>query len=190
MQLLSMALAAVLINNIVLSRFLGVCPFLGVSKNSSSALGMGLAVTFVIFGSSLITYGLYYLVLVPLHIEYMQLISFILVIASFVQFVEMFIKKYSAPLYKNLGVYLPLITTNCAVLYVAQDNIAQGYNLVETMVNSISVPLGFMLVLYLFSCIRERLDSSDVPESFKGNGVALVAAGLMALALSGLTGVI
>ncbi len=189
-EILTMALAAVLINNVVLSKFLGVCPFLGVSKNSKSAVGMGLAVIFVIFGASLITYFLYYQVLVKMHIEYMQLITFILVIAAFVQFVEMFIKKYSASLYKNLGIYLPLITTNCVVLYVAQDNITQGYNLIETMTNAIAVPLGFMLVLYLFSCIRERLDSADTPESFKGNPIALVVAGLMALAFSGLTGIV
>ncbi len=189
-EILTMALAAILINNVVLSKFLGVCPFLGVSKNSKNAIGMGLAVTFVILGASLITYFLYYGVLVKFEIEYMQLITFILVIAAFVQFVEMFIKKYSAPLYKSLGIYLPLITTNCVVLFVAKDNIAQGYNLVETIVNSISVPLGFMLVLYLFSSIRERLDSSDVPEAFKGNPVALVVAGLMALAFSGLAGIV
>ena len=189
-EIFTMALAAILINNVVLSKFLGVCPFLGVSKNSKSAIGMGLAVTFVIFGASMITYFLYYQVLVVLHIEYMQLITFILVIAAFVQFVEMFIKKYSASLYKNLGIYLPLITTNCVVLFVAKDNIMQGYNLVQTITNSLAVPLGFMLVLYLFSCMRERLDSADVPESFKGNPIALVVAGLMALAFSGLVGIV
>ncbi len=189
-EILTMALAAILINNVVLSKFLGVCPFLGVSKNSKSAIGMGLAVIFVIFGASLITYFLYYGVLVYFHIEYMRLITFILVIAAFVQFVEMFIKKYSASLYKSLGIYLPLITTNCVVLFVAQDNITQGYNLIETITNSIAVPAGFMLVLYLFSCIRERLDSADTPESFKGNPIALVVAGLMALAFSGLAGIV
>ena len=125
MELVSMFIAAVLINNIVLTKFLGMCPFLGVSKKMSSAVGMGVAVIFVIFGASLISYALYYLVLVPLHLEYMQLITFILVIASFVQFVEMVIKKYSPSLYKALGVYLPLITTNCTVLYVAQQNRAE-----------------------------------------------------------------
>lgn len=190
MDLFSMALSAILINNVVLSKFLGCCPFLGVSKNSKSAIGMGLAVIFVIFGASLITYGLYYFVLVPLQIEYMQLITFILVIATFVQFVEMFIKKYSASLYKALGIYLPLITTNCVVLFVAQDNITQGYNLIETIVNSISVPAGFMLVLYLFSCLRERLDSADTLESWKGNPIALVTAALMALAFSGFAGIV
>lgn len=185
-----MALAAILTNNIILSKFLGICPFMGVSKSSKSAVGMGLAVTFVIFAASLITYGIQYLVLVPFNIEYMQLISFILIIASFVQLVEMVLKKYSPSLYKSLGVYLPLITTNCAVLFVAQDNITQGYTLLETCVNSIAVPLGFMLVLYLFSCIRERLDAADTLPSWKGNPVGLVVAGLMALAFSGLAGLL
>ena len=123
------------------------------------------------------------------NIEYMQLISFILVIAAFVQFVEMFLKKSSPALYKSLGVYLPLITTNCTVLYVTQANISEGYNLLQTVVNSIAVPLGFMLVLFIFSCIRERLDSAETPAAWKGNPVALVVAGLMALALSGLAGI-
>ncbi len=190
MELFALALGAVLVNNVVLSKFLGICPFLGVSKSSKNAIGMGLAVIFVIFGASLITYALYYLVLEPLGIEYMQLITFILVIATFVQFIEMFIKKYSASLYKALGIYLPLITTNCVVLFVAQDNITQGYNLAETIVNSIAVPAGFMLVLYLFSCLRERLDSADTPKAFKGNPIALVTAGLMALAFSAFAGIV
>ena len=189
MKLLIMAVSAALINNIVLAKFLGCCPFLGVSKNRKSALGMGLAVIFVIFCSSLITYALYYYILVPFNIEYMQLISFILVIASFVQFVEMFLKKNSPGLYKTLGVYLPLITTNCTVLYVTQNNISEGYNLIQTIVNSIAVPVGFMLVLYIFSCIRERLDGADTTETWKGNPIALVVAGLMALALAGLAGI-
>lgn len=189
-ELFTMALAAVLINNIVLTKFLGICPFLGVSKNAKSAIGMGLAVIFVIFGSSLITYALYYGVLTKLHIEYMQLIAFILVIATFVQFVEMFMKKYFPSLYKTLGIYLPLITTNCTVLFVAKDNIIQGYNLVQSMVNSIAVPTGFMLVLFLFSCLRERLDSADTLPSWKGNPIALVTAALMALAFSGFVGIV
>ena len=189
-ELFTMALAAILVNNVVLSKFLGVCPFLGVSKNSKSAIGMGAAVTFVIFGASLITYALYHLVLVKFHIEYMQLIAFILVIAAFVHFVEMFIKKYSASLYKSLGIYLPLITTNCVVLFVAKENIAANYNVIETMVYSIAVPLGFTLVLYLFSCLRERLDSANVLPSWKGNPVALVTAALMALAFSGFAGIV
>lgn len=190
MKLLTIALSAVLINNIVLAKFLGVCPFLGVSKNTKSALGMGVAVIFVIFSSSMLTYALQYLVLVPLHIEYMQLISFILIIAAFVQFVEMFMKKHLPGLYKTLGVYLPLITTNCTVLYVAQDNITKGYNFLETVVNSIATPLGFLLVIYLFSCIRERLDYAHTPKPFRGNPIGLVVAGLMALAFAGLAGIV
>ena len=180
----------ILVNNYVLAQFLGICPFLGVSKKLDSAVGMGVAVIFVIMGASIITYFLYHGVLVTLGIEYMQLITFILVIASFVQFTEMFIKKFSPALYKSLGIYLPLITTNCAVLYVAKDNITQNYGFVEMLVNSFSVPLGFLLVLYIFSCMRERLDVADTPNSWKGNPVALVAAALMALAFSGFAGLV
>lgn len=189
-DLFSMAIAAVLINNIILTKFFGMCPFLGVSKKTSSAIGMGAAVIFVIMGASIITYFLYHGVLVTLGIEYMQLITFILVIASFVQFTEMFIKKFSPALYKSLGIYLPLITTNCAVLYVAKDNITQNYSFIEMLVNSFSVPLGFLLVLYIFSCMRERLDIASTPNAWKGNPVALVAAALMALAFSGFAGLV
>lgn len=189
-DLFSMAIAAVLINNIILTKFFGMCPFLGVSKKTSSAIGMGVAVIFVIMGASIITYFLYHFVLVKLGIEYMQLITFILVIASFVQFTEMFIKKFSPALYKSLGIYLPLITTNCAVLYVAKDNITQNYNFIEMLVNSFSVPLGFLLVLYIFSCMRERLDTATTPNAWKGNPIALVAAALMALAFSGFAGLV
>ena len=190
MNLVTMFLGAVLINNILLSKFLGMCPFLGVSKKLSSAVGMGVAVIFVIFGASLISYALYYLVLVPLHLEYMMLITFILVIASFVQLVEMVIKKYSPSLYSALGIYLPLITTNCAVLYVAMDNITSGYNLIETMVNSVAVPTGFLFVLVIFSTIRERLDGGYLPEAFKGNPIALIVAAIMAIAFSAFAGLV
>lgn len=190
MNLFTIFISAVLINNIILSKFLGMCPFLGVSKKSSSAIGMGGAVIFVIVGSSIITYALYYLVLVPLELQYMDLITFILVIASFVQFVEMFVKKYSPALYKSLGIYLPLITTNCAVLFVAQANISEGYNIVEMLVYSFAVPLGFTIVLYIMSCIRERLETANTPVSFQGNPVALVVAALMALAFSGFAGLV
>ena len=189
MNLISMIFGAILTNNIILSKFLGICPFMGVSKNTKSAVGMGAAVLFVILASSVITYTVQYLILVPAGIEYMQLIAFILIIASFVQLVEMVLKKYSPSLYKSLGVYLPLITTNCAVLFVAQDNIAKAYTLLETVVNAIAVSVGFMLVLFLFSCIRERLDSADTLPSWKGNPVALIVAGLMALAFTGLAGI-
>lgn len=186
----SMFLAAVLINNIVLSKFLGMCPFLGVSRKLSSAIGMGLAVIFVIFGASVFTYGLYYLVLEPNGLEYMKLITFILVIASFVQFTEMVIKKFSPALYKSLGIFLPLITTNCAVLFVALENITSKFTVTEMLVNSISVPVGFMLVLVIFATIRERLDSANPPEAFKGNPIALVVAAIMALAFSAFAGLV
>jgi len=189
-NLITMCIAAVLINNIVLTQFLGICPFLGVSRNKESAIGMGLAVIFVIFGASILSYLLYYYVLEPMNIEYMNLISFILVIASFVQFTEMFIKKYSPVLYRSLGIYLPLITTNCVVLFVALANITSGYNFVEMMVYSLSVPTGFMLVLVIFSYIRERLAIAPVPKYFKGNPVALIVAALMAIAFSGLAGLV
>ena len=190
MQLFTMFLSAILINNIVLSKFLGMCPFMGVSTRLDNAVGMGLAVIFVIFCSSILSWCLYYWLLVPLHLEYMELITFILLIAAFVQFVEMFIKKNSPPLYDQLGIYLPLITTNCAVLYVAQDNITQGYNFIETMVNSIAVPAGFMLMLCIFSTIRERLRGNDVPEAFQGNPIAFIIAAIMAIAFSSLAGLV
>lgn len=189
-ELFTLFLGAAIINNIILTRFLGMCPFLGVSKKVDSALGMGAAVTFVIFVSSIVTYGLYNFVLVKAGLEYMDLITFILVIAAFVQLVEMIIKKFSPALYKALGIYLPLITTNCAVLGVALDNIANGYSFAEMCVYSLAVPVGFTLVLFIFSTIRERLDAANTPKSFLGNPIALIVAGLMALAFSGLAGLV
>lgn len=189
-EIFTLFISAVLINNIVLTRFLGICPFLGVSKKTSSAIGMGFAVIFVIVGASLISYALYYLVLVKLNITYMRLITFILVIATFVQFTEMVIKKYSPSLYKSLGIYLPLITTNCVVLQVALDNIINKFDLLHTLVYSFSVPLGYMLVLVIFSTIRERLETSNIPEAFKGNPIALVTAAIMAIAFSAFAGIV
>ena len=189
-SLFTLFISGMLINNIILTKFLGMCPFMGVSTKLDSAVGMGLAVVFVIFCASIVSYGLYYLVLVPLGLEYMELICFILLIAAFVQLVEMFVKKTSPALYKSLGIYLPLITTNCAVLYVAMDNITQGYTLVETMVNSIAVPCGFMRMLVILSTIRTRLQSSDIPKAFKGNPIAFVIAGIMALAFGALAGLV
>ena len=188
-SLFTLFISGVLVNNIILARFIGMCPFMGVSTKLSSAIGMGLAVIFVIFGASVLSWLLYYFVLVPLDITYMKLICFILLIASFVQFVEMFIKKQSPSLYKSLGIYLPLITTNCAVLYVALDNISQEYNLIQTMVNSIAVPLGFMLVLVLFATIRERLAGNDITRAFKGNPIAFVVAAILAVAFSAFAGI-
>lgn len=189
-NLFTLFIGAVLINNIILNKFLGMCPFMGVSKKASSALGMGAAVTFVIFVSSIVTYGLYYGVLEPAGLQYMDLITFILVIAAFVQLVEMIIKKFSPALYKALGIYLPLITTNCAVLGVALENITNGFTFVEMLVYSLAVPIGFTLVIFIFSTIRERLETSTTPASFAGNPIALIVAGIMAIAFSGLAGLV
>jgi electron transport complex protein RnfA len=188
--LITMFISNVVISNVVLTKFLGMCPLLGVSRKSSSAIGMGLAVIFVIVGASVFTWTLYYAVLVPLSLEYMDLITFILVIAAFVQFVEMFLKKYSPSLYKALGIYLPLITTNCVVLFVTLDNIIKGYDFVEMLVYSLAVPTGFMLVLYIFSTIRERLDQSNIPNAFKGNPIALIVAALMAAVFTSFAGLV
>ena len=180
---------SMLINNVTLARFYGICPFLGVSKKSSSALGMGIAVVFVIILASAICWPIYQL-LAAAKIEFMDTITYILVIASIVQLIEMFIKKYSAPLYKSLGVYLPLITTNCAVLGVAQGNTDQALSFGDSMANAIGTGLGFALVIFVFSTIRYRLDASDTPKAFKGIPIALVTAALMALAFLGLNGLI
>lgn len=188
--LVTLFFANVLVSNVVLTKFLGICPLLGVSRKTSSAIGMGLAVIFVIFGSSVLTYVLYYNVLVPLELQYMDLITFILVIAAFVQFVEMVLKKYSVALYKALGIYLPLITTNCVVLYVTLDNIIKGFDFAEMVVYSLAVPTGFMLVLYIFATIRERLDQSNIPEAFKGNPIALIVAAVMAAVFGSLAGLV
>jgi Na+-translocating ferredoxin:NAD+ oxidoreductase subunit A len=189
-KLFALFLTAFLINNVVLTKFLGMCPFLGVSRQRSSAIGMGLAVIFVILGASIFTYALYYLVLKPLNLQYMDLITFILVIAAFVQFVEMVIKKYSPALYKSLGIYLPLITTNCVVLYVTLENITQKFDFLEMIVYSIAVPAGFALMLFIFSTIRERLEIATTTKPFRGNAIALVLAAIMALAFSGLAGLV
>jgi electron transport complex protein RnfA len=188
--LITLFISNVVISNVVLTKFLGMCPLLGVSRKSSSAIGMGLAVIFVIVGASIFTWTLYYTVLVPLNLQYMDLITFILVIAAFVQFVEMFLKKYSPSLYKALGIYLPLITTNCVVLFVTLDNIIQGFDFVQMLVYSTAVPTGFMLVLYIFSTIRERLDQSNIPDAFKGNPIALIIAALMAAVFTSFAGLV
>jgi electron transport complex protein RnfA len=180
---------AMLINNVTLSRFYGICPFLGVSKKSSSALGMGVAVTLVIILAAAICWPIYRLLELA-NITFMDTITYILVIASLVQLIEMIIKKYSPSLYKALGVYLPLITTNCAVLGVAQGNTDQALNFGESMANAIGTGLGFLVVIFIFSTIRYRLDASDTPKAFKGIPVALITAALMAMAFLGLSGMI
>lgn len=189
-ELVTLLVTSVLINNVILNQFLGMCPFMGVSKKRSSAIGMGVAVMFVIVVAAIVTYGLYYLVLVPLGLEFMDLITFILVIASLVQLTEMFIKKTSPSLYKSLGVYLPLITTNCVVLNVCLVNISNQYDFAQMLIYSFGTPLGFALVLYIFSTIRERLDLCDVPKPFIGNPIALIVAAIMSMAFSGLAGIV
>ena len=189
-ELVTLLVTSVLINNVILNQFLGMCPFMGVSKKRSSAIGMGVAVMFVIVVAAIVTYGLYYLVLVPLGLEFMDLITFILVIASLVQLTEMFIKKTSPSLYKSLGVYLPLITTNCVVLNVCLVNISNHYDFAQMLIYSFGTPLGFALVLYIVSTIRERLDLCDVPKPFIGNPIALIVAAIMSMAFSGLAGIV
>jgi electron transport complex protein RnfA len=181
-------ISAVLVNNIVLSQFLGICPFLGVSKKLSASLGMGGAVSFVLIIASFITWALQTYLLTPLNITYLQTIAFILVIASLVQFVEMVIKKFSPPMYKALGIFLPLITTNCAVLGVAIINIQNEYSLGKVMVHSLSHAAGFTLALLLMSGIRERLEDADIPESMRGTPIALIVAALMSISFLGFSG--
>jgi electron transport complex protein RnfA len=182
--------SAILVNNFVLSRFLGICPFLGVSKKVDTALGMGLAVTFVMTMAGIITYFVNELILVPFNIEYLQTIAFILVIASLVQFVEIVLQKVSPALYQALGVFLPLITTNCAVLGLALLNIQFEFNLLQVVAHSIGAALGFTLAIVLFAGIREKLEISDVPKPFKGFPIALISASLMAMAFLGFTGLV
>lgn len=191
MELVSLAISAILVSNVILSQFLGICPFLGVSKKTSSAIGMGGAMTFVVLASSLLSFAIYKLVLLPLNLEYLKLTVFILVIATFVQLVEFFTKKYMPSLYKALGVYLPLITTNCVVLNVALTVTGNDYSLIQTIVYAVSISLGYTLVITLFSAIRVRLDNNDsLPAAFKGNSIALITAALMALAFLGFAGVL
>ena len=180
--------SSMLIDNVVLSRFYGICPFLGVSKKVNSSLGMGVAVVFVIILASLICWPLYTYVLVPAGIAFMDTVVYILVIASLVQLVGLFIKKYSPALYKSLGIYLPLITTNCAVLGVAQSNTDQGLSFLESFGNAIGTSVGFLVIIVVFSCIRTRLESANTPKAFKGLPIALIVAAIMAIAFIGLQG--
>ncbi len=186
-NLLAITLGAVLANNFIFSQFLGICPFLGVSKKVDTAVGMGVAVTFVMGLASAITW-LVNVLLVKLGLEYMQTVAFILVIASLVQFIEMFLQKAMPTLYTALGVYLPLITTNCAVLGVALLNIQNNYNFIESVVYGITGGLGFLLAIVLFASIRERLVFAEYPKAFEGFPIALITAGLMALAFMGFSG--
>jgi len=185
MNFMSIFIGAVLVNNYVLVKFLGICPFLGVSKKVETALGMGVAVTFVMTLASIMTYLVQVTILDNFGLQYLQTIAFILIIASLVQFVEMFLKKSSPSLYEALGVYLPLITTNCAVLGLAILNIQNEFLLLETIVNALGAAVGFTLAIVLFAGIRERLELADVPESLKGFPIALITAGLMSIAFLG-----
>ena len=188
--LLLIAISSALINNVVLSQFMGLCPLLGVSKKIKTASGMGAAVIFVITISSLLAAVIYQYVLVPLNLTYLNTIVFILVIAALVQFVEMVLKKVSPSLYRALGVYLPLITTNCAVLGVALTNVSKGYNILTSVVNGFATALGFAISIIILAGIRERNEYNDVPESFKGMPITLITAGLMAIAFIGFSGII
>lgn len=188
MELFGIAFTALLGSNIILSRFLGICPFLGVSKKTSSAVGMGFALIFVVLLSSVICFFLDKLLVALGLASYLELIVFILVIASFVQLLEFFLKRYIPSLYKALGVYLPLITTNCVVLQVCLDLVSNEYNLLQTCVYSLSVAIGYMLIIVIFSHIRTRLDNQEMPKAFKGSAIALVTAGLMAMAFMAFSG--
>ena len=189
-ELILILMAGVLVNNYVLQQFLGICPFLGVSKKFGQAAGMGIAVTFVMLCATAATWPIYTFALVPLGLEYLQTIVFILVIAALVQFVEIVLKKFIPSLYKSLGVYLPLITTNCAVLGVTLNNIIAGYNFLESMVSSLGVGLGFLLAMVLFAGVRSRMETIPTPKAFKGIPITLVAASIVALAFFGFSGVV
>ena len=190
MELLTIFISAVLVQNFVLYYFLGICPFLGVSKKLDSALSMGMAVTFVMTITAIVSWLINNLVLIPYNLGYLQIVSFILVIASLVQLVEMFIRKVSLPLYQALGIYLPLITTNCAIMGLALLAALNEYNFGETVIFGFGSGLGFTLAIVLMAGIREQLDLADVPEPLKGAGIALVVAGIMALAFNGFIGML
>jgi len=188
MNLITIAISAIFINNFVLVKFYGICSFLGVSKKVDTAVGMGMAVTFVMTISSIMTYLVQTYMLTPLHVEYLQTVTYILIIAALVQFVEMFLQKTSPSLYSALGIYLPLITTNCAVLAVTILNAQNGFNFLESVVNGATAGLGYTLAIIVFAGIRERLETSPIPEAFKGFPNALISASLMAMAFLGFQG--
>ena len=189
-ELLIIAIGSALVNNVVLSQFLGICPFLGVSKKIETAAGMGGAVIFVITIASFITCLIYRFILMPTGFEYLQTIVFILVIAALVQFVEMFLKKTMPPLYNALGVYLPLITTNCAVLGVALTNVQKEYTILEGVVNGFATALGFTIAIVIMAGVREKIEYNDISESFQGTPIVLLTAALMSIAFFGFSGII
>ena len=189
-DLLIIAIGSAFVNNVVLSQFLGICPFLGVSKKIETAAGMGGAVIFVITIASFITSLIYRFILMPTGFEYLQTIVFILVIAALVQFVEMFLKKTMPPLYNALGVYLPLITTNCAVLGVALTNVQKEYTILEGVVNGFATALGFTIAIVIMAGVREKIEYNDISESFQGTPIVLLTAALMSIAFFGFSGII
>jgi electron transport complex protein RnfA len=189
-ELLVILIASSLVNNVVLSQFLGLCPFLGVSKKTETATGMGVAVIFVITLASAVAGAIYQFILLPFDIAYLQTIVFILVIAALVQFVEMFLKKFIPGLYQSLGVYLPLITTNCAVLGVALTNVQKNYGILTGVVNGFATAAGFTISIIILAGIREKMTYNDIPESFQGMPIVLVTAGLMAIAFCGFSGLL
>lgn len=189
-ELIIIAIGSALVSNVVLSQFLGLCPFLGVSKKVETAAGMGTAVIFVITLASFVCSIIYQYILTPLDITYLQTIVFILLIAALVQFVEMFLKKYVPPLYQSLGVYLPLITTNCAVLGVALTNVQKSYGILKSVVNGFSTALGFTVSIVILAGLREKMEHNDVPAPFAGMPIVLVTAGLMAIAFCGFSGLL
>ena len=189
-ELLMIAIGSAIVNNVVLSQFLGICPFLGVSKKTETAAGMGGAVVFVITLSSFVTALIYKFILAPLDIAYLKTIVFILVIASLVQFVEMFLKKNMPALYESLGVYLPLITTNCAVLGVALTNVSKEYGILASVVNGFATAAGFLIAIVIMAGIREKIEYNDIPERFKGTAIVLITASLMSIAFMGFSGMI
>ncbi len=189
-ELLLLAVGASIVNNVVLSQFLGICPFLGVSKKVDTAAGMGCAVTFVITLAAFVTSIVYKFILDPLHVSYLQTIVFIVVIASLVQFVEMVLKKFMHSLYESLGVFLPLITTNCAVLGVALNSVTNGYSILESTVYGFATAVGFLIAIVIMASLREKIEYNDVPETFKGSAIVLVTAGLMSIAFFGFSGII
>lgn len=188
--LILIAIGSAIVNNVVLSQFLGICPFLGVSKNTKTAAGMGGAVIFVIGISSLVTALIYQYILHPLDMDFLETIVFILVIAALVQFVEMFLKKSIPSLYRSLGVYLPLITTNCAVLGVALTNVTKEYSILESVVNGLATAVGFFIAIVIMAGIREKIEYNDIPKPFKGTAIVLITACLMSIAFMGFSGMI
>ena len=189
-ELILLIISAAIVNNVVLSQFLGLCPFLGVSKKVETAGGMGAAVIFVITIASLVTSLIYKFILAPLDLTYLQTIVFILVIAALVQFVEMFLKKSMPALYESLGVYLPLITTDCAVLGVALNSVQYGYNILQSVVYGFGISVGFTITIVILAGIREKMEYNDIPESWQGMPIVMVTAGLMSIAFFGFSGII